>query len=98
MDKPLSSSFAKIIEQRLPNNFLPEHATDEKVLMIIDAWVGMKDKIVFQEEQIFVIMKDLEYSLNLLNIAETHVDNIELKKIINDMLDFYRSKFPLKEE
>jgi hypothetical protein len=93
----LSSSFAKIIEQRLPKDFLPDHTIDEKVLLIIDAWPGMKDKINEQQEQIVVIMKDLEYALNLLNIAETHTENVELKKIINDMLNFYRERFPSKQ-
>ena len=94
---PISSSFAKIIEQRLPADFLPDHTTDEKVLLIIDAWPGMKEKINEQQERIVVMMKDLEYALNLLNIAETHVENTELKKMINDMLDFYREQFPSKE-
>lgn len=94
---PINSSFAKVIEQRLPKDFLPDHTTDEKVLMIVDAWPGMRDRINDQQERIVMIMKDLEHALNLLNVAEPHVKDAELKKMINDMLNFYRERFPSKE-
>lgn len=86
-------SVIKGIESKLPEGFLPDHTTEEKVLIILDVWQGMRESILQDQNKLEGAMKDLEYTLNLLNLAESNLgdEHVELKKGINDWLDYYRN-------
>ena len=87
-----TGSLIRDIERKLPKEFLSNHTTGEKVLIILDVWQSMKDKIADQDKKLEGAMKDFEFTLNLLNIAETHIiDNDIFKKKVNDWLDYYRN-------
>jgi hypothetical protein len=93
MNNSFTESLIRHIEYKLPKDFLPEKSTGDKVLIILDVWQSMKDKIAEQEKKIEGAIKDLEYTLNLLNVAESNLtdEHAELKKGINDWLDYYRN-------
>jgi septal ring factor EnvC (AmiA/AmiB activator) len=46
-----------------------------------------------QQKDLDGALKDLEYTLNVLNLAESNLsdEHVELKKTINDWLDYYRN-------
>lgn len=85
------NSVIKGIESKLPEGFLPDHTTEEKVLIILDVWQSMRDKIAKQDEDLIGAMKDLEFTLNLLNTAETYITNDEFKQKVNEWLEYYRN-------
>jgi hypothetical protein len=86
-----TESLIRHIEHKLPKEFLPDHTTGEKVLIILDVWQSMRDKIADQDKKLEGAMKDLEFTLNLLNIAETYItDNDTFKQEVNDWLEYYR--------
>jgi hypothetical protein len=70
---------------------LPDHTTEEKVLIILDVWQSMRDKIAKQDEDLIGALKDLEFTLNLLNTAETYITNDEFKQKVNEWLEYYRN-------
>ena len=86
-----TDSLIRNIEQKLPKEFLSEHTSGEKVLIILDVWQSMKDKIAKQDEDLIGAMKDLEFTLNLLNTAETYITNDEFKQKVNEWLEYYRN-------
>ena len=85
------NSVIKGIESKLPEGFLPDHTTEEKVLIILDVWQSMRDKIAKQDEDLIGALKDLEFTLNLLNTAETYITNDEFKQKVNEWLEYYRN-------
>jgi hypothetical protein len=84
-------SLLDVVESKLPEGFLPDHTTEEKVLIILDVWQSMRDKIAKQDEDLIGAMKDLEFTLNLLNTAETYITNDEFKQKVNEWLEYYRN-------
>jgi hypothetical protein len=93
MNNNFTESLIRHIEHKLPADFLPEKSSGDKILIILDVWQSMKDKIAEQETKIEGAVKDLEYTLNLLNVAESNLsdEHAELKKGINHWLDYYRN-------
>lgn len=87
------SGLIKRIESKFPEEFLPDHSTGDKILLILDVWNDMRKNQEVQQEKLLGAMKDLEYTLNLLNVAESNLsdEHVELKKGINDWLDYYRN-------
>jgi hypothetical protein len=84
-------SLLDVVENKLPEGFLPDHTTEEKVLIILDVWQSMRDKIAKQDKDLIGAMKDLEFTLNLLNTAETYITNDEFKQKVNEWLEYYRN-------
>jgi hypothetical protein len=87
------SGLVKRIESKFPKEFLPDHSIGDKILLILDVWNDMRKNQEVQQEKLLGAMKDLEYTLNLLNVAESNLgdEHDELKKRINDWLDYYRN-------
>lgn len=85
-----SESVIKGIEKKLPQDFLPDHTLEEKVLIVLDVWQGMRQTITDQQDKFDKLIKDFEFTLNLLNLTEPTIENEELKKSVNDWLEYYR--------
>lgn len=81
----------RAIERKLPNDFLPDHTTEEKVLIILGVWQDMRQTIDSQQEKFGKLIEDFEFTLNLLNAAENTVVDESLKVTINKWLDYYRN-------
>lgn len=81
----------KEIEKKLPPEFLSEYSLPEKILMVLDVWESMKQANEEQRKQILGLIKDLETTLNLLNLAEKELADSDLKNDINKWLEYYRN-------
>jgi hypothetical protein len=93
MDREFTPFVLNLIRGKLPKDTLYGVSDADKVLMILDVWTGMRETITKHQENLDGALKDLEYTLNLLNVAESNLtdEHAELKKGINDWLDYYRN-------
>jgi hypothetical protein len=87
----ITESFIQALEKKLPEDFLPDHTLEEKLLIVLGVWQDMRQTIETQQSTVEKLIKDFEYTLNLLNSAEPAVAEEELKKTINDWLEYYRN-------
>jgi hypothetical protein len=93
MDREFTPFILNLIRGKLPKDTLYGVNDADKVLMILDVWTGMRETISKQQKDLDGALKDLEYTLNVLNLAESNLsdEHAELKKTINDWLDYYRN-------
>jgi hypothetical protein len=83
------------IEEKLP--VLPEElllglSIGDRLIMALEGWHIMQGIIQDQQKKIDGAVKDLEYTLNLLNVAESNLgrEHAELKNIIGIWLQYYK--------
>lgn len=83
------------IEEKLP--VLPEEllvglSIGDRLLMALEGWHVMQGIIQDQQKKTEGAIKDLEYTLNLLNVAESNLgpEHVELKNTIGVWLQYYK--------
>jgi len=86
-------SLIRHIKEKLPKDILNDYSDGQKLLILLDNWHNMKNNMAEAQKKLEGAMKDLEYTLNMLNVAESNLsdEHVELKKGINDWLDYYRN-------
>lgn len=92
MDREFTPFVLNLIRGKLKDTLYGSSDAD-KVLMILDVWKDMRQTITELQKERDGSLKDLEYTLNMLNVAESNLtdEHSELKKAINDWLDYYRN-------
>jgi predicted nuclease with TOPRIM domain len=86
-------SLIRHVREKLPKDILNDYSDGHKLLILLDNWHNMKNNMEEAQKKLEDVMKELEYTLNVLNVAESNLGNEhhELKKIITDWLDYYRN-------
>jgi hypothetical protein len=81
----------KIVEDKIPKDLLPDLTTEEKLLAILNVWQEMRISNDEYIKKFDGLIKDLEFTLNLLNLAEKSLVDSDLKTEINNWLEYYRN-------
>jgi hypothetical protein len=69
----------KIVEDKIPKDLLPDLTTEEKLLAILNVWQEMRISNDEYIKKFDGLIKDLEFTLNLLNLAEKSLVDSDLK-------------------